>query len=120
MYERLYFCQFHCVWIRIRILISSLDPGPDQQCRNPFVLKVHAIDEDKNFDHKNFDLRKFLPRIIKKKHFRKNKPFIYLYQETNMADKEIISSLKEENEFLKQVSNDYENLRYDNLYLTYN
>jgi hypothetical protein len=39
-----------------------------------------------------------------------------------MADKEIISSLKEENEFLKQVSNDYENLRYDNLYryLAYN
>jgi hypothetical protein len=36
---------------------------------------------------------------------------MFLYQETNMADKEIISSLKEENEFLKQVSNDYENLR---------
>jgi hypothetical protein len=34
-----------------------------------------------------------------------------------MADREVISSLKEENEFLKQVSNDYENLRYDNLYL---
>jgi hypothetical protein len=45
---------------------------------------------------------------------------MFLNQETNMADKEIISSLKEENEFLKQVSNDYENLRYDNLYLTYN
>jgi hypothetical protein len=36
---------------------------------------------------------------------------MFLYQERNMADKEIISSLKEENEFLKQVSNDYENLR---------
>jgi hypothetical protein len=29
-----------------------------------------------------------------------------------MADKEIITSLREENDFLKQVSNDYENLRY--------
>ena len=32
-------------------------------------------------------------------------------QDTSVADKEIISRLKEENEFLQQVSNDYDNLR---------
>ena len=35
-------------------------------------------------------------------------------QETSVTDRETISSLKQDNEFLKQVSSDYDNLRQDN------
>ena len=35
-------------------------------------------------------------------------------QESSVTDREAISSLKQDNEFLKQVSSDYENLRQDN------
>lgn len=35
-------------------------------------------------------------------------------QESNVEDKELISNLKEDNEFLKQISSDYDNLRKDN------
>ena len=35
-------------------------------------------------------------------------------QETSVSDRETISSLKQDNEFLKQVSSDYDNLRQDN------
>ena len=59
---------------------------------------------------------------VKEKRKRKNatskrtlpgRPFfnVSIAQETNIADRETINKLKQETDFLRQVSNDYDNIR---------
>merc|ERR1719383_204703 len=88
--------------------LQQLDDKFVESEKNLATTRAHLKNMDQEVKEKRFRIGELEQDLKIEREWRER------LQETNVSDREAITKLKQETEFLRQVSNDYENLRREN------